>query len=371
MSKSLGNGIDPLEVVDEFGADALKFTMAFLCAQGQDILMDKESFKLGSKFANKIWNASRYILMNLEGRNLVAGPALIPVDRWIRSRLNGAAKAMSAAFLGYRFNEAAALAYAYFWNDFCDWYVEATKLSLKSGDDAEKDRAAAVLLGFLAESLRLLHPLLPFVTEEIYGKLPIVGEGELLITAAYPEYAEEKDDPRTEAEFDVIKELVVRIRTLRSECTIPPERKLRVLVRPGGECRRIVEAQLELVKSLAGLEELTFEAPPAGTAEGGAAGTRAARPAGSIALAGGRAADGTDYEAFVFIAGAADLEALKRKFSRDIEKDRKFTAGLRARLADGKFLQNAPAELVAAEKLKLEEASRRVEKLESYIRDLG
>jgi valyl-tRNA synthetase len=133
-----------------------------------------------------------------------------------------------------------------------------------------------------------------------------------------------------------------------------------------------VEAQADLIKSLAGIEELTLEAPPAETAEGGeGAGTRAARPAGSIALAGGRAADGTDYEAFVFIAGAADLEALKRKFSRDIEKDRKFAAGLRARLADGKFLQNAPAELVAAEKLKLEEASRRVEKLESYIRDLG
>ncbi|MDR2177967.1 MAG: valine--tRNA ligase [Treponema sp.] len=371
MSKSLGNGIDPLDVVDEFGADALKFTMAFLCAQGQDILMDKESFKLGSKFANKIWNASRYILMNLEGRNLVPRPAQLPVDRWIWSRLNSAAKAMSGAFLGYRFNEAAAIAHAYFWNDFCDWYVEATKLSLKNGAGAEKDRAATVLLDVLAESLRLLHPLLPFVTEEIYGKLPNTGEGELLITAAYPEYTEEKNDPRTEAEFDVLKELVVKVRTLRSECTIPPDRKLNVLVCPGLECRRIVEAQTELVKSLAGIRELTIEAPPAGAGTAGeGAGTRGARPAGSIALAGGHAAGGTDYEAFVFVAGGTDLAALKQKFSRDAEKDRKFIAGLGARLKNEQFLRNAPAELVAAEKLKLEEAARRVEKLESYIRDL-
>jgi valyl-tRNA synthetase len=121
MSKSLGNGIDPLEIVDEFGADALKFTLAFLCAQGQDILMDKSSFKLGSKFANKVWNASRYILMNLEGRELVENPGLLPVDRWIYSRLNATARAMEEAFLSYRFNDAAGLVYEYFWNDFCDW----------------------------------------------------------------------------------------------------------------------------------------------------------------------------------------------------------------------------------------------------------
>ncbi|MDR3166967.1 MAG: valine--tRNA ligase, partial [Treponema sp.] len=133
MSKSLGNGLDPLELVDEFGADALKFTLAFMCAQGQDILMDKESFKTGSKFANKIWNASRYILMNLEGRNLVREPALLPVDTWIQSRLNTAARSMEEAFLSYRYNDAAQTAYEYFWNDFCDWYVEATKLSLKEG----------------------------------------------------------------------------------------------------------------------------------------------------------------------------------------------------------------------------------------------
>jgi len=172
MSKSLGNGLDPLELVDEYGADALKFTLAFMCAQGQDILIDKESFKLGSKFANKVWNASRYILMNLEGRNLLKNPELLPVDRWIYSRLDSASRFMTDAFNSYRFNDAAQRAYEYFWNEFCDWYVEATKISFRTGDDREKDRATTVLLDVLAESLRLIHPLLPLLPKKYTENYP-------------------------------------------------------------------------------------------------------------------------------------------------------------------------------------------------------
>ena len=141
MSKSLGNGIDPLEIVDQYGADALKFTLAFLAAQGQDILLNKESFKLGSKFANKIWNASRYLLMNLEGHELVpAGTlSLDEVDRWVLHRLNQAVRAVREALEQYRFLDAAQGAYEFFWNDFCDWYIEASKLKL---DDRKLTPAA-------------------------------------------------------------------------------------------------------------------------------------------------------------------------------------------------------------------------------------
>ncbi|GHU87034.1 valine--tRNA ligase [Spirochaetia bacterium] len=361
MSKSLGNGLDPLELVDEFGADALKFTLAFMCAQGQDLLVDKESFKLGSKFANKIWNASRYILMNLEGRELVKAPALLPVDAWIISRLNGAAKAMTDALLSYRYNDAAQCAYEYFWNDFCDWYVEATKLSLRSGSDDEKDRATTVLLDVLAESLRLLHPLLPFVTEEIYGKLPNI-EGELLITAPYPEYDEKRANPRGEAEFAFLQELVRGVRTLRSECTITPDRKLRVLVRPDEGQAGILEANAELVKLLAGIGELELARTKTRTVLTDGEGRR---PEGSIAVV------GAGFEAFVFIAEAADLASLKQKFIKDIDRDRKFIEGLKAKLGNEKFVQNAPPELVQGEKEKLEDALKRTEKLESYIKDLG
>ncbi|MDR3342870.1 MAG: valine--tRNA ligase [Treponema sp.] len=358
MSKSLGNGLDPLELVDEFGADALKFTLAFLCAQGQDLLVDKESFKLGSKFANKIWNASRYILMNLENRNLVENPGLLPVDQWIYSRLNGAAQAMTDALLSYRYNDAAQTAYEYFWNDFCDWYVEATKLSLRSQDtingDAEKDRATTVLLDVLAESLRLLHPLLPLVTEEIYGKLPNSKEHQgssLLITAPYPEYQEQRANPEAERDFAFLQELVRMVRTLRSECTITPDKQIRVLVRVEVEHGRFLRENEGLLKLLAGIGDLEIQDP-------------GPKPTGSIGLV------GSGFEAFVYCAGAVDLVFLKQKFTREIEKDRKFIAGLEAKLGNEKFLKNAPPELVAGEQLKLEDALKRTSTLESYIRDM-
>ncbi|MDR3139429.1 MAG: valine--tRNA ligase [Treponema sp.] len=362
MSKSLGNGIDPLELVEDYGADALKFTLAFLCAQGQDILMDKESFKLGSKFANKVWNASRYILMNLEGRTLRENPGLLPADRWIYSRLNGAAKTMEEAFLSYRYNDAAQRAYEFFWNDFCDWYVEATKLSMREGDEAEKDRAAAVLLDVLAESLRLLHPLLPFVTEEIYGKLPPAPKPEgdlpprLLINAPYPRYDPDREDLEAEGNFAFLQELVRMVRTLRSECTIPPDKKVRVLVHLGPDKDQglFLRDNRGLVKLLAGIGDLELAEAP-----------EFSRPAGSIGLV------GSGFEAFVYIAEAADLDFLKQKFARDIEKDRKFITGLEAKLGNKQFLQNAPPELVSAEQVKLEDAQKRTKKLESYIRDMA
>jgi valyl-tRNA synthetase len=356
MSKSLGNGLDPLELVDEFGADAMKFTLAFMCAQGQDVLVDKESFKMGSKFANKVWNASRYILMNLEGRNLVTKTVLLPVDKWIYSRLNNAAKTMEEAFLSYRFNDAAQTAYEYFWNDFCDWYVEATKLSVKTGSDinedsAEKDRAATVLLDVLAESLRLLHPLLPFVTEEIYGKLPNVKG--LLITAPYPQFTEQRIYLEEQRQFAFLQEFVRKIRTLRSECTISPEKKLRVIVRLGSEQEQVLRQNEGLVKLLSGLGEMEIDTGQDGI-----------RPAGSIGIV------GSGFEAFVFIAEAVDITALRQKFNKDLERDHKFIGSLRTKLANEQFVKNAPPELVAAEKIKLEESLARTGKIELYLRDL-
>jgi valyl-tRNA synthetase len=371
MSKSLGNGLDPLDLVDEFGADATKFTLAFMCAQGQDLLIDRESFKMGSKFANKVWNASRYILMNLDGRNLVQNPELIPADRWIYSRLNSAAKAMEDAFLSYRYNDAAATAYEYFWNDFCDWYVEATKLSMKGGtasdrDGFEKDRATTVLLGVLSESLRLLHPLLPFVTEEIYGQLPREarfpqdaqpgdGKGGLLISAPYPVFRKDRADPAAEKSFGFLQELVRKIRALRSEFTLSPDKRIRAEARVYHPAERtFLEENAALVKLLAGLGELEI----AGSAASGG------KPSGAIGLA------GTGFEVFVFIAEAVDMAALKQKFSKEIEKTKKFIAGLESKLANENFLKNAPRELIEGEKRKLEEALGRADKLESWLGEM-
>jgi valyl-tRNA synthetase len=360
MSKSLGNGLDPLELVDEFGADALKFTLAFMCAQGQDILVDKESFRLGSKFANKVWNASRYILMNLEGRNLVDNPSLLPVDRWIYSRLNNAARNMDAALCSYRLNDAAGTAYEFFWNDFCDWYLEATKLSLKGdSSDIEKDRSAAVLLDVLALSLRLLHPLIPFVSEEIYGKLPAECKGtgnELLINARYPEYDEQKNDPEAERRFALLQDMVRQFRTCRSECTVPPDKKLSAELSIDPAFSGFLEENAELVKLLAGLGELQIKAPNAATAR------TAPQAAGAIALA------GFSWEALLNLGGAVDLDTLKIKLDKNLSKDKKFIASLESKIANSDFVKNAPPELVEAEKQKLREAMERTGKIETYLK---
>jgi len=359
MSKSLGNGLDPLELVDEFGSDAMKFTLAFMCAAGQDVLVNKESFKLGSKFANKVWNASRYILMNIDSLELIDKPELNAADKWIYSRLNNAAKSMREAFFSYRYNDASQCAYEYFWNDFCDWYVEATKLSMKGGNDKEKNRAATVLLDVLTSSLKLLHPLLPFVTEEIYQKLKELGvsddDSEFLICARYPEYDEKLYSPAEEKNFAALQSLVGMIRTMRSECGITHDKKLRAFLRTETEWTKTFKENEDLIKLLAGIGELEFKASGS---------TPDDRPQGAI----GMAANG--FEAFVFVAEAVDTSALRKKFAGDIEKNIKYIESLRVKLSNDQFVNNAPAELVNEQREKLEETLKRTEKLKTYLKDL-
>ena len=349
MSKSLGNGIDPLEIVDEYGADALKFTLAFLTSQGQDVLLDKESFKLGSKFANKIWNASRYILMNLEGRELVLEPSLNDADRWIYERLGAAAAAVSEAMAAYRFNDAASALYEYFWNDFCDWYLEATKLSTRAEDPAERDRAVTVLLDVLAESLALLHPFLPFVTEEIYGKLPN-ARGRLIVRA-YPR-SDIRRDEAIAARFGMMKELVTLVRALRAEFGIAPEKRLRVRFKldegtdDGGFMARNA-ALAELLAAAEGVARVD------------------AKPDGALALA------GRGFECYVYAKEAVDAAQLAARFRKDAEKERLFADKVQAKLANQGFVASAPEEVVAKERQKLAEARARADKLERYLADLA
>jgi len=354
MSKSLGNGIDPLEIVDEYGADALKFTLAFMFTPGQDILMNKDDFKLGSKFSNKVWNASRYILMNLEGRELVGKPALRDIDRWIYGRLNVAAAAVKGALAGYRFNDAAGALYEYFWNDFCDWYIEATKLSLKSNDTAEKDRATTVLIQVLEESLRLLHPFLPFVTEEIYQKLP-VAQGQSrgwLISAPYPEPKADREDAALAERFASLQELVRLARALRSEFQVPPEAKMRIALR--------------FEQGFAGADFIRSNAELVGLLVNGPAPTEApGRPEGTVALV------GKGFEAYAFVKESVDTAKLVEKLRKEIERDKAYVERTRAKLANPGFLSSAPADIVAREREKLEETERKVGKYEHYVEELA
>ena len=370
MSKSLGNGMDPLEIIDIYGADALKFTLGFMCAQGQDILIDKDSFKLGSRFCNKVWNASRYILMNLEGRNLipVKDADLTELDKWIYTRLNIAAQNARAALEGYRYNDAASALMEYFWNEYCDWYVEATKLSFKNGDENEKDRAASVILNLLEENLRLLHPFLPFVTEEIYSKLPLdtivenrkkgeknkilsisTYEG-MLINAPYPEFIAERKNAAISARFDVLKDLIGKIRALRVECGIDPANKINIAILVEKKSNaEVCREKTEEIKLLCGISKIEFVE---------------AKPQSSIG------AVGSGFEAFILLDKSINKEQLLVRFEKSLEEHKKYAERSQSKL-NGNFATHAAPEAVAAEREKLSEELNIVEKMQEYIRELG
>jgi valyl-tRNA synthetase len=356
MAKSLGNGLDPLEIVDEFGADAMRFTLAFLAAQGQDVLVGKESFGVGSRFANKLWNASRYLLMNLEGRELLDEVTLNDIDKWIFHRLNETAKNVNEAFQNYRFNDAASSCYEFFWNEFCDWYIESTKLSLKDGGEDEKNRAVTLLVRVLEETLRLLHPLLPFITEEIYQKLPR-REGAArppCVAAAFPQYAEKRAFPKEAAAYAVLQELVRLVRTLRSEFTLPPDKRVRLAVKaaPDFSASAFLAANSGLIALLTGASEVSVAA---------------AAPAeeGSVAVV------GTGFEAFVFIRDAIDVPKEIERLKKEIRKAEEYSAQTAKKLSNEGFLAKARPEVVAEQRAKKEEADRKIAKMKEYLEELS
>ncbi|MCI5606814.1 MAG: class I tRNA ligase family protein, partial [Spirochaetia bacterium] len=369
MSKSLGNGIDPLEIIDQYGSDALKFTLAFMCAQGQDILVDKDSFKLGSRFCNKVWNASRYLLGNLEGRNLVpvTDADLTELDKWIYSRLNNAAKTAREALESYRYNDAASAMMEYFWNEFCDWYVEATKINFKNGDDKEKDRQASVLMNILEESLRLLHPYIPFVTEEIYQKLPLaelaanrksagnqkvactVEYTGMLINAPYPEVSEARNNADVDARFEVLKDLIGKVRAAKVDCGIDPAVKINVALKiEKGSEAEVAKEKVEMIQLLGGVAKVDFVEE---------------KPASSIGTV------GKGFEAFVLVDESINKEQLLARFKKAMEKEQGY-ARMSENKLNGNFAQHAPANLVQEERDRLAESQKKIATYQSYINEL-
>jgi valyl-tRNA synthetase len=281
-------------------------------------------------------------------------------------RLNLAAGVARAALEGYRFNEAAQAVYELIWSDFCDWYIEAAKLSL-SADDAEKDRIVTLLLSFLEESLRLAHPFLPMITEEIYQTLPILGgstpkpgtpesdaRAASIMIQPYPVVDPKRDDPEAHARFGSVQELVRAVRTIRSEFTVPPDRRIDVTVvtEPGAPTKAIFESSEGLIAHLAGTRTLKFQER---------------RPDEQGALS----AAGKGFEAFVFIREAVDLKKESARLSKEKEKAGAETRRIKEKLSHASFVERAPKEVVDREREKLEELARLIEKIDGYLRVLG
>ncbi len=349
MSKSLGNGIDPLEVVDQYGADAMKFTLCYMATQGQDILIDMDSFKLGSRFANKVWNAARFLLMNLEGVQAVdvSSVELATMDKWIYHQLNEAAQKVQLALTSYKFSDGAQAVYDFFWNDFCDWYVESAKRNLYSDDACVKEIQVALLMDLLAQSMRLMHPFASFISEEIYQKLPNV-EGPL-INSPYPVYSTDRVYSTDALMVTRLQEAVTSLRALRSDLGIPVDRKIRVVVKcdPSFVAASFFKSQAGLMAGFVGASSLEVDVD--------------ADTAKAVPVA------GTGYEMFVFVREAIDVEKEVAKLGAEIEKNRKSLDAVLAKLANEKFISNAKAEAIEKEQSKKAEFEEKIEKGEKHL----
>ncbi|MDY5057109.1 MAG: valine--tRNA ligase [Bullifex sp.] len=351
MSKSLGNGIDPLEVIDLYGADAMKFTLCYLAAQGQDVQVDMDSFRMGSRFANKIWNATRFLLMNLEGRNLVevTPDKLGLMDRWIYHQMKEAIDTINRAMSGYRFNEAAQAVYSFFWNDFCDWYIEASKMRLLHGSDEEKDLASSIMMDVLEKSMRMMHPFLSFVTEEIYQKLP--NNKGMLILQPYPTVGDEFDFASDAALVSQLQEAVRIVRATRSKLSIAPEKKLHVVIRTGEgfAAKDVFIASKDMMATFMGAGTLEIDTD-------GSVDTSKAFPSSALG-----------FEVFTFVREAIDVDAEIKKLENEIAKAEKNLEGSNRKLSNEQFVKNAKPEAIAKEKAKKAEFEEVIAKAGEHI----
>jgi valyl-tRNA synthetase len=331
MSKSKGNVIDPLNVIDEYGTDAFRFTLAAFAAQGRDIKMSTKRVEGYRHFINKLWNAARFALMHLDnGHPHIDADALSLPDRWILARLRKATREVESALDSYKFNEAASTAYQFVWHEFCDWYLEAAKPALYSKDqDRARDAARQVLGTALRDILILLHPFTPFVTEEIWGKLP--GTQGSIMQSTFPR-ALDGIDPAAlqlaEQHMGLLMEIITAIRNIRGEMNIPPSARLSVaLLPPDDGTSRILSEHAAIVTNLALLSDLQVN-----TAE--------RSPTAATAIAGG-------VTVLVELKGIIDFGQEVQRLQKELHKVEKELNGFAKKLSNNGFLAKAPAEVVA------------------------
>ncbi len=333
MSKSLGNGINPQDMIRKYGADSLRFTLAAFAAMGRDIRMSEERIEGYRHFVNKVWNASRFALMNLpehgEPKAVDLGAVKGLHNKWILNRLEEIKAEEDAALESYRFNDAAQCVYKFLWNEFCDWYLELIKADMKEEGEA-KEEAQYVLYTVLREILLLLHPMIPFVTAEVWNSLP-GHEGTDIATQLYPEVRPQCVKSRESDDMVFLQEAISAIRTIRAELNIKPSYKLSVVLRPASdEQSALLEANRGFF-DLARLESLTIDRN-----------AHAPKASASNVVRG--------CEVIVLLTGAVDFKAELARLDKEIGKVDKDLAALDAKLSNENFVKRAPADLVESEK---------------------
>ena len=357
MSKTRGNVVDPLEVMDEIGADALRFTLTAMASPGMDIPLSEGRMKGYRQFINKVWNASRFVMMNTD--DVAARPLLPPVsslgivDRWILDRLSRTAADVNQALADFRFDVAADRLYHFFWHEYADWYIELIKPHLRP-DAPERAGTVAVLLEVHDRILRLLHPIIPFVTEELWQHLPrTAGDPQTISLAAFPGEVPEWKDEGAVAELEALQEAVTTIRTVRAERAVPPSRKIAAIIDEHDEARRrMLQGQARYISLLAGLERLDFRSD----VEMDPDTVKRVLPHADI---------------YVPLAGIVDRRAEIEKLQKELAAVSQETSALQGKLANASFVERAPASLVQQTRERVEALARRGEKLEATLKELG
>ena len=348
MSKSAGNGVDPIEMIERFGADALRFNIITGNSPGNDMRFYVERCEAMRNFANKLWNASRFVMMNLTIGDCALPEKLELPDRWILSKLNSLVGEVRENMERYELGIAAQKIYDFIWDSYCDWYIELTKPRLNGGDAAAKEGAERVLLYVLTDILKLLHPFMPYITEEIFQAIP--HEGEALIVAPYPKYDAALSFPEDEAGFELIMDAVKAVRSRRAEMNVPPSKRPTLIIT--SDRPEVFEAGRTYLSKLAyaGEVEISAEAP--------------ADTEGMVSVVTGSA------KMFMPMAELVDIEKERARIEKELDKARAQLEAQNKKLANESFVSRAPEAVVNAERERAEKAKALIANLEESLAKL-
>ncbi len=349
MSKSLGNGIDPLEMAEKYGADALRFNLITGNSPGNDMRFYVEKCEAMRNFCNKIWNASRFVMMNLTVEDNHLPETLETEDNWILSKLNRVVKEVCDNMDSFELGVAAGKIYDFIWDDYCDWYIELTKPRLNGDNEAAKESAQRVLLYVLVEILKLLHPFMPFITEEIWQALP--HEGDALMMQSYPEYSEKLNFPEDEANFGMVMDAIKAVRARRSEMNVPPSRKSHLII-VTDKAKAFTDGEKFICKlAYASGVEVRAELPESTD--------------GMVSVITDNA------RMFMPMAELVDLEKERARMEKELANAKKQLDGQNAKLANENFVSRAPEKVVNAEREKKAKLEALIENLEESLKNLG
>ena len=345
MSKSLGNGIDPLEVIDQYGADALRFMLATGNSPGNDMRYSPEKVEASRNFANKIWNAARFILMNLEGHEIKneLPNELTTEDKWIISSFNRVAKEITENLEKFELGIAAQKIYDFLWDIFCDWYIEIAKIRMNSDDIQTAQNAREVLVWVMTGTLKLLHPFMPFITEEIWQTLP--HKGDALIVAEWPEYCQEHDFPEAELEMQRIMDVIRGVRNRRAEMNVPPSRKTNLYIATAEP--NTFENGIAILNKLAYATQITIG--------------QAFDIEGAVTIV------TNDAKVYIPMDEFVDKKAELARLNKELETAKKQFAQVNGKLNNQGFLSKAPAQVVEGVKKDFETLTERIQLIESSI----